>query len=82
MHVSVKVLKFVGSNKHIASLLYATNSEGCDSIPYAVKSGNIKVFKYLCDKEWLIIIDQGKLGKIVSIPHMKKAMSKYIGIFW
>lgn len=43
-------LKFVGSNEHICSLLYATNSEGWNSIQYAAKSGDLKVFKYLCDK--------------------------------
>lgn len=47
---SYDVLKFVGSNEHISSLLYAKNSEGCNSIQYAAKSGNLKVFKYLCDK--------------------------------
>lgn len=55
----MKVLKFVGCNKHIASLFYATNSEGCNSIQYAAKSGNLKVFKYLCYKVWLFIIYQG-----------------------
>nr|XP_034316015.1 ankyrin-2-like [Crassostrea gigas] len=47
---SYNVLKLVGSNEHISSLLYATNSEGWNSIQYAAKSGNLKVFKYLCDK--------------------------------
>lgn len=47
---SYNVLKLVGSNEHIPSLLYATNSEGWNSIQYAAKSGNLKVFKYLCDK--------------------------------
>lgn len=48
---SYNVLKFIGSNEDIASLLYATNSEGLNSIQYAAKIGNLKVFKFLCDKE-------------------------------
>lgn len=46
---SYDVLKFVGSNEDIVCLLYATNSEGWNSIQYAAKSGNLEVFKYLCD---------------------------------
>lgn len=42
---SYDVLKFVGSKEHISFLLYATNSEGWNSIQYAAKSGNLKVFK-------------------------------------
>lgn len=30
--------------------MYAINSAGWNSIQYAAKSGDLKVFKYLCDK--------------------------------
>lgn len=49
MGESYDVCKFVGSNTAIAGLLHAKNSEGWNSIQYAAKSGNIKVFKYLVE---------------------------------
>lgn len=49
MGESYDVCNFVGSNKTIAELLHAKNSEGWNSIQYAAKSGNIKVFKYLVE---------------------------------
>lgn len=49
MGESYDVCNFVGSNKAIAGLLHAKNSEGWNSIQYAAKSGNIKVFKYLAE---------------------------------
>lgn len=49
MGESYDVCNFVGSNKAISGLLHAKNSEGWNSIQYAAKSGNIKVFKYLAE---------------------------------
>lgn len=46
---SYNVCNFVGRNKDITDLLHATNSEGWNSIQYAAKSGNLEVFRYLCD---------------------------------
>lgn len=60
---SYNVLKFVGSNEHICSLLYATKSEGWNSIQYAAKSGDLKVFKYLCDKGVIILNRSRQTGK-------------------
>lgn len=46
---SYDVCKFVGSTKGIAGILHWKNSEGWNSIQYAAKSGNLKVFRYLCE---------------------------------
>lgn len=46
---SCDVCKFVGCNKDMAELLHATNSMGLNSIQYAAKSGNLEVFRYLCE---------------------------------
>lgn len=45
---SYEVCKFVGSTESIMGILHWKNSEGWNSIQYAAKSGNLKVFKYLC----------------------------------
>lgn len=60
---SYNVLKLVGSNEHISSLLSETNSEGWNSIQYAAKSGNLKVFKYLCDKGVTMLNRSRQTGK-------------------
>lgn len=46
---SYEVCKFVGSTEGIMGILHWKNSEGWNSIQYAAKSGNLKVFKYLCE---------------------------------
>lgn len=46
---SYEVCKFVGSTESIMGILHWKNSEGWNSIQYAAKSGNLKVFKYLCE---------------------------------
>lgn len=46
---SYDVCKFVGSTEGITGILHWKNSEGWNSIQYAAKSGNLKVFKYLCE---------------------------------
>lgn len=48
---SYDVCKFVGSNESIKGLLHWKNSEGWNSIQYAAKSGNLEVFKYLCEMD-------------------------------
>lgn len=48
---SYDVCKFVGSTEGIAGILHWKNSEGWNSIQYAAKSGNLKVFKYLCEMD-------------------------------
>lgn len=60
---SYDVCCFVGSNKDIAGLLHAKNSEGWNSIQYAAKSGNIKVFKYLADMDVSIENTSDQTGK-------------------
>lgn len=46
---SYEVCKFVGSTEGIMGILHWKNSEGWNSFQYAAKSGNLKVFKYLCE---------------------------------
>lgn len=46
---SYDVCSYVGSNEKLSHLLHAKNREGWNSIQYAAKSGNIKVFKYLVE---------------------------------
>lgn len=48
---SYDVCKFVGSTEGITGILHWKNSEGWNSIQYAAKSGNLKVFKYLCEMD-------------------------------
>lgn len=60
---SYDVCHFVGSKKDIAGLLHAKNSEGWNSIQYAAKSGNIKVFKYLAEMDVSIENTSEQTGK-------------------
>lgn len=46
---SYEVCQFVGSTESIMGILHWKNSEGWNSIQYAAKSGNLTVFKYLCE---------------------------------